>query len=104
MMAGVRGKLVATRIDLEGDAGLAFALERYEGLSLHTPDESLRLAPGIEAGLVASWLPRARLAPFLSLRCALFPFVQSLDAAPQGDVGKTPSVWIGAGFGLSLSL
>jgi hypothetical protein len=103
-IAGMRTQLVQRYWQLDADLALSAAFERYEGVSPHAPSDATRVTPGVELGVVAS--PRALfgLAPVASLRCAWFPLTQELAAAPQGNLGSTPSLWIGLELGASLEL
>jgi hypothetical protein len=103
-MAGVRARVVKRSWRIDGDLALSAAVERYEGVSPHAPSTATRVTPGIEVGVIASPRPRFGLAPMASLRCAWFPLTQELAAAPQGNLGNTPSFWVGVDLGMSLEL
>jgi hypothetical protein len=80
------------------------ALERYEGVSPHSPSDATRLAPGVELGVTVSSRSLAGLAPILRLTFAWIPVTEELAAVPQGDVAATPSLWLGIALGMSLEL
>jgi hypothetical protein len=100
-MVGARARAVARYIEVAGDLGVTVAFERYDGLSPHDPSGGARVAPGVEAGVLASSRPLAGFAPFVELRVDWFPLAQEIAAAPQGNLGNTPSLWIGAALGMS---
>jgi len=100
-LAGLRLRARRRYFELAGDAGVAVAFERYAGESPHDPSDATRLAPGLEVGVLVSSPTLAGFAPFVGLRVDWFPLVQELAAAPQGNLGNTPSLWFGAAVGLS---
>ncbi len=103
-MAGARARVVKRYLNIDADLALAAAYESYEGVSPHIPSDATRVSPGLEVGLIAAPHPRFGLAPIAGVRCAWFPFTQELATAPQGNLGNTPSLWIGAELGVSLEL
>lgn len=105
LLAGMRGRVLTRRyLLLDADLAIAAAFERYEGVSPRVPTDEARVTPGVEAGVVASSHALLGLAPIVSLRCAWFPLTQELATAPEGNLGNTPSFWIGAELGMSLEL
>lgn len=103
-IGGLRVQIVKKSWQLDGDAALSAEFERYEGVSPHTPSAATRWTPGLELGVVASPRPWFGFAPIASVHCAWFPFTQELATAPQGNLGSTPSFWIGLELGMSLEL
>ncbi len=104
IMVGMRAQKSLRYVNLGGDLAAAVDAERYEGLSPHSPETTWRVTPGVEANVIVSSHALVGFAPFVTLKCALFPFVQSLAIAPEGDQAKTPSLWIGAGLGALFEL
>jgi hypothetical protein len=102
--AGVRARVVKRYLNLDADLALSAAFERYDGLSPHAPSAATRVTPGIELGVLVSPHSLFGLAPFASMRCAWFPVTQELATAPQGNLGNTPALWVGAELGMSLEL
>lgn len=103
-VAGLWTRLVNRAFRLDASAALTAALERYEGVSPHSPSDATRLAPGIELGITASSGALAGLEPILRLTLAWIPVTEELAVAPQGDVAATPSLWLGGALGMSLEL
>jgi hypothetical protein len=98
---GARARAVARYIELAGDVGIAVAYERYDGLSPHDAAGAARVVPGLEADLIVSSLALVGFAPFVGLRVDWLPPLEELAAAPQGNLGNAPSLWIGLALGLS---
>jgi hypothetical protein len=103
-VAGIDLRMLEGSFRLDGSVAATAAFEHYEGVSPHAPADASRLAPGMEAGVTASLRAMAGLAPVLRLSCAWMPFTEELVSVPQGNVARTPSLWIGAGLGMSLEL
>jgi hypothetical protein len=103
-MGGLRLRWWQRSFELGGDVGLSAAFERYEGLSPHVALGASRVTPGLEASFVASFSIGFGLGALVRLQCDWLPFADELVAAPQGNLGKTPSLWLGIGAGLFLDL
>jgi hypothetical protein len=103
-VAGLWTRLLDRSFRLDASAAVTAALERYEGVSPHSPSDATRLAPGVELGVTASSDALAGLAPILRLTLAWIPLTEELAAVPQGDVTATPSLWLGVALGMSLEL
>jgi hypothetical protein len=103
-VAGLWTRLLDRSFRLDASAALTAALERYEGISPHSPSDATRLAPGVELGLAVSSDALPGLAPILRLTFAWIPVTEELTAMPQGDVAATPSLWLGVALGGSLEL
>jgi hypothetical protein len=103
-VAGVRAEVEKRYLHVDLDLALSAAFERYEGVSPHIPSAATRVTPGLELGVVASPHALFGLAPIAGVRAAWFPLTQELAAAPQGNLGSTPYLWIGAELGVSLEL
>ena len=103
-VAGARIRTTVGAFYVSGDIGLVLAWERYAGTSPKTPGDATRLAPGIEADLMASTKPLARLAPFVRLTSEVLPFTDALGTTPEGILGKTPSLWLGGALGLAVAM
>lgn len=101
---GARARFPRGWLELDGDLGGSVAVERYEGVSPISPNNATRVAVGFEAGIVASVRWVARFAPLVGLRCILYPVGRELATAPEGIIGKTPSIWIGTELGISFEL
>jgi hypothetical protein len=103
-VAGLWTRLLDRSFRLDASAAMTAALERYEGVSPHSPSDATRLAPGVELGVTVSSRSLAGLAPILRLTFAWIPVTEELAAVPQGDVAATPSLWLGIALGMSLEL
>jgi hypothetical protein len=102
--AGVRVRRPVGPIELAGELGLAAAVFSAEGESPAIPKQAVRLDLGLRGGLVLRLArPRARIAPVLSLHGMFFPRTYELATTPQGVLGHTPAVWLGATAGVSAS-
>jgi hypothetical protein len=104
VVAGLWTRLLDRSFRLDASAAATAALERYEGVSPHSPSDATRLAPGVELGVTASLDALAGLAPIVRLTFAWVPVTGELVAAPQGHVAATPSLWFGVALGMSLEL
>jgi len=102
--AGLWTRLLDRSFRLDASAAVTAALERYEGVSPHSPSDATRWAPGVELGLTASSGGIAGLAPILRLTFAWTLLTEELAGVPQGDVAVTPSLWVGIALGMSLEL
>ena len=103
-VAGLWTRLLDRSFRLDASAAVTAAFERYEGVSLHSPSDATRLAPGVELGVTASSGAIAGLAAILRLTLAWIPLTEELAAVPQGDIAATPSLWLGVALGVSLDL
>ncbi len=101
-VVGARARLVGGAIGLAADLALSVAFEGYAGTSPRLPREATRIAPGFEAGVIASARAPRAIALFIGLRCALFPVATDIGATPQGVVGKTPLLWFGGILGVAI--
>jgi hypothetical protein len=103
-VAGLWTRLLDGSFRLDASAAVTAALERYEGVSPHSPSDATRLAPGVELGLTAYSAALAGVAPILRVTFAWIPLTEELTAVPQGDVAATPALWLGVALGMSLEL
>jgi hypothetical protein len=91
--------------ELDGEAALAAAIFRAEGLNTLMPQQGTRLDLGGRLGVaVRLGRPSARAVPFLGLHALVFPRPYEIATTPQGSLGSTPALWLGATLGLSASL
>jgi len=100
--AGVRGRRLGRRLEPYADLGVEVALLSERAPDLATP----RSETSVEVGLGASLGARleTRLGPFAALHAELVPSPPEVFALPQGNLGHTPTFWLGMSAGLSLGL
>lgn len=60
-----------------------------------------RWQPGLRAGAVVAWQQHA-VSPFLGADVAFTPWTVPIRVEPNGEIGRTPSVWLGLSLGLAL--
>ncbi|MDP9036907.1 MAG: hypothetical protein M3O50_19080, partial [Myxococcota bacterium] len=99
---GLRTGLVRGTLELAADLTLSAAFEAYTGVSVKIPRDSARVAPGVEAAVIASVHAWSRLAVFVGARCAVFPLTREIGATPQGVIGNAPTLWLGGTVGLAI--
>ena len=79
-VAGLWTRLLDRSFRLDASVAVTAALERYQGVSPHSPSDATRLAPGVELGVTASSGALAGLAPILRLTLAWIPVTGELAA------------------------
>ncbi len=104
MDAGIRWRQVQRLVEVDGEAGLAAALFRAQGLSPVVAKEATRLDLGLRAGITLRLGARdARIAGIAGVHAAYFPRPYDLTIMPAGVVGRTPSLRLGATAGVAAS-
>jgi hypothetical protein len=98
---GVRLRRVLRVVELAVDVGLMGAILRVEGISPTTPKQETGFDLGGRLGVGLRLGRGARVAPVVGIHCAFFPSPYQLATTPQGVLGNTPSLWLGATVGLS---
>jgi hypothetical protein len=101
---GLRFPLLSrAAIDLVADLGFAGAVFRDRGKSTPDPQAGTRLDLGARAGVVTH-LGRLgdRLLGTAGLHVEAFPRPYDVTLTPQGTVGHTPALWVGATLGLAV--
>ena len=99
---GVRAQLAGKRFEPYGELGLGAALLSERAPDLASPKSGTSVELGVRACVGARLATHGRLAPFAALGAELVPSPPAVFALPQGVVGHTPSLWIGATVGVSL--
>jgi hypothetical protein len=98
---GLRAVRAFGRLDLGGEASVVSAIFRAQGTNTAGPERQTRLDLGARVGLVVRvGAPRTRLAPFAGVHATFFPSPYDIAARPQGVLGHTPSLWLGATVGV----
>jgi hypothetical protein len=102
---GLRAARPFAAWELDGEAAIAAAIFRAQGLNTLMPQQGTRLDLGGRVGIaVRLGRPSARAVPFLGLHALVFPRPYEIATTPQGSLGSTPAIWLGATLGLSASL
>src|SRR5450432_780774 len=98
---GLRAARAFSRLELGGEASVVSAVFRAQGTNTAGPERQTRLDLGGRAGLVLRFgAPRTRFAPFVGVHATFFPSPYDIAARPQGVLGHTPSLWLGATVGV----
>lgn len=89
--------------DLVADLGMGAALFHARGSNSADPQAGTRLDLGARAG-VAVHLggPRDRVQEIAGIHVDAFPKPYDVTLTPEGMVGRTPALWIGATLGLAV--
>ena len=86
------------------DFGLAGAVFHLSGVGTAGSQPATRIDLGARAGLLVRFGgPAARLAPIAGLHVAAFPKPYDLTLTPEGMLGRTPALWVGATVGLAVA-
>jgi hypothetical protein len=99
---GVRAQLDGKWLEPYGELGLGAAWLSERSLDLASPRGGTSVELGVRAGLGARLATRGRFAPFVALDADLVPSPPAVFALPQGVLGHTPLLWLGATVGASL--
>jgi hypothetical protein len=83
------------------ELGVGVAQVQESALDLATRLTQSRIELGVHAGAGVYLAGSSRLTPFLSLQGELVPVPPSVSALPRGELGHTPSVWLGANAGVA---
>jgi hypothetical protein len=102
--AGIRVPVVAGPLPVFADAGVEGALERIRGTSPYRPAAATALQLGVRAALVVALTRETQLTPLLSLFATWVPAPRAIEKSPNGTIGNTPALWLGAGAGVALDL
>lgn len=102
--AGVRVRIVDSPIDLSSDVELLVMLERVQGVGLAAPAQDRGINAGGRLGLTVAPPWPSRLLPVAGVHAIVFPAPRSVTMLPRGEVGHTPSVWLGVSAGMALGL
>lgn len=101
---GVRAQLAGERFEPYGELGLCAALLSERALDLASAQSGTSLELGLRGSIGSRLATHTRFAPFAALEAELVPDPPQVFALPQGVVGHTPRLWIGATVGASLGL
>jgi len=83
------------------DVGPLVVLLQLRQLDLSGAQRVTRWQAGLRAGTVVTWT-RHNVSPFLGADIAFTPWAIPIRVEPNGDIGRTPSVWLGFSLGLAL--
>jgi hypothetical protein len=91
--------------ELDGEAALAAAIFRAQGLNTLMPQQATRLDLGARLAVTVRFgRPSARAVPFVGVHALVFPRPYEIATTPQGTLGSMPTLWLGATLGLSASI
>lgn len=103
----IGGRLSATHwswATLSGELSLAGAWFRATATNTAAPRSESRLDLGARAGVMLRvGGPDARFSPVLGVHTIFFPRQYDVTLTPQGEIGHTPALWLGATAGVSYS-
>jgi len=99
---GVRAQLAGDRVEPYGELGLRAAWLSERALDLAIPQSGTSLDLGLRGSVGGRLATHGRLAPFAALQAELVPSPPQVFALPEGVVGHTPWLWVGATVGASL--
>lgn len=102
--AGLRWHMAKRNWALDGDLGLLVAFERVRSTGLVETRSSHIVELGARAGLSVQSVWSPYFAPFIGAFAGVTPGPRELSAAPRGEIGNLPYLWIGAAAGVSLGL
>jgi len=85
------------------EAGVVVSVLRVERRGPAPTTAATRAEPGAHAGVELS-LPAGRLAVYLALASDWIPRTYAMTLAPEGEVDRTPALWLSGEAGLRLSL
>jgi hypothetical protein len=83
------------------ELGVGVAQVQESALDLASPLTRTTIELGVHGGAGVYLAGSSRLTPFLALQGELVPVPPSVSALPRGEVGHTPSVWLGANAGVA---
>lgn len=98
---GIRAIVPGLHVDVFGELGITVALLSERALDLATSNSQSAVDVAGRAGLGARLKRASGVTPFVSLQAEITPRPPSVRVLPQGVVGRTPLVWIGASGGVS---
>jgi hypothetical protein len=101
---GVRAQLEGKRLQPYGELGVGAAWLSERALDLANPQGGTSIELGGRAAVGARLATRGRFAPFVALDAELVPSPPAVFALPQGVLGHTPWLWLGATVGASLEI
>ena len=105
MDLGLRATLANFRaVTFAADFGLAGAVFHLSGVATAGSAAATRFDLGARAALLARFgAATARLAPLVGLHVQAFPRPYDITLTPQGMLGRTPALWLGATVGLAIT-
>lgn len=92
--------------ELWATAGLALTFLNLEGdgRNVATRSGGTRLDVGMRGALSLRLWPSAVVAPFVAIHASISPSPYVVVVDPGGEVGTTPSTWVGGTLGMSVEL
>jgi hypothetical protein len=99
---GLRRRFLGDAIVLYGEAGMTAAVLSEHARDLLVSESNTAVELGAFAAVGARFARASRLGPFVTLKTEIVPGPPSIQALPQGTVGHTPFIWLGATAGASI--
>ena len=99
---GLRRRFFGDAVVLYGEAGMTAALLSERARDLLASESNTTVELGAFAAVGARFARASRLGPFVTLHAEIVPGPPSIQALPQGTVGHTPFIWLGATAGASI--
>ena len=101
---GLRFRAPAARVEWALDLSGLVLLQRLRATNLLSSDEETVLEFGARGTLLLSYRLTSELAPFVGVSGSFVPSPREIRALPEGTLGNTPPLWLGATLGLRLGL
>ena len=91
-------------VNFGAELSFTFAPARLSGQNVDRAKSGWRVELGVRAALFATWWLSDRIGVFLSESALVWPHPVRLTLGGVGDVGATPSTWVGSQLGLALKI
>jgi hypothetical protein len=101
---GLRFRGPPARVEWGLDLSALLLLQRLHATNLLYSEEETVMELGGRATLLLSYRLTAALAPYVGLTGSFVPAPHEIRALPEGTLGNTPPLWLGAALGLRLGL
>jgi hypothetical protein len=101
---GLRFRAPAARVEWALDVSGLVLLQRLRATNLLATEEETVLEFGARGTLLLSYRLTSAIAPFVGVSGSFVPSPREIRALPEGTLGNTPPLWLGATLGLRLGL
>lgn len=99
--AALRATTHLSRLSLGVEIGPEISLLSTKGLDVPNPQNELRLEPAARAAFIASRQLTKTVNALIGLEGSFVPRPHRYQLNPTGEIGRAPSVWLGALVGIS---
>src|SRR5690606_26993608 len=99
--AALRATTHLSSLSLGFEIGPELSLLSTKGLGVPNPQNELRLEPAARAAFIASRPLTKTLNALIGLEGSFVPRPHRYQLNPTGDIGRAPSVWLGAMVGIA---